>query len=70
MPDAFDPDGLMAYIELGEFEVPTLRVVPPREPHQSVSGVVVPRAKNLRFSDLSREHQRGACQAQIGGPYR
>ncbi|MCY3809685.1 MAG: hypothetical protein OXG58_09740 [Gemmatimonadetes bacterium] len=27
MPDAFGPDGLMAYIELDEMEVPTVRVV-------------------------------------------
>ena len=26
-PDAFGPDGLMAYIELDEMEVPTVRVV-------------------------------------------
>ena len=27
MPDAFGPDGMMAYIELGEFDVPVLRVL-------------------------------------------
>ena len=26
-PDAFGPDGLMAYVELDEMEVPTVRVV-------------------------------------------
>ena len=27
IPDAFGPDGLMAYIELGELDVPTVRVL-------------------------------------------